>query len=73
MFDPDLLAIAAKLAGCTPADILSLRLTPDGDLVVVVNPGPKYTFTADAVRVIRAQLAHMPTYRAGKAKPANKP
>jgi len=69
VLDQDLLAIAAKLAGCTPADIMSLRLTPDGALVVVVQPGPKYTYTADQVRVVRAQLAPMPTYIAGKAKP----
>jgi len=72
-FDPDLLAIAAKLASCQPADIMALRLLADGSLVVVVSPGPKYTYTADQVRVVRAQLAPMPTYRAGKPTPAKKP
>jgi len=52
-----LIALAARLADCQPADLLALHLTAEGNLIVVVRPDTKHTFTAEQVQVARDLLA----------------
>ena len=52
-----LVELAARLAGCAPAAVLACRRRPDGALVVVVWPGPKYVFEQALVEVAAATTA----------------
>jgi hypothetical protein len=63
--DPELVNLAAKLTNSAPDQIMAAAWRDDA-LVVVIQPGPKYIFTAqqiaDAVpgTLLRAPLAPMP-------------
>jgi len=43
----ELLLLASTLAHCKPEDIMAAAHRPDGSMVVVVWPGPKFTYTAE--------------------------
>lgn len=54
--------IACLLAGCQPADLIKVRLEPDGSLIVIVHPGPKFHYPPDLVILARARLARPNDY-----------
>jgi len=61
--EPDLVDLAATLAGCAPVDLLKVRRDPAG-LVVILATGQKYVFDTstlgeDIDTAIRAQLARV--------------
>jgi hypothetical protein len=44
-----IIALAGRLAGVEPGQVLAAAMRPDGALVVVVAPGPKYVFGPEQV------------------------
>lgn len=49
-------ALGAELSGCPPAELLKVRATPDG-LVVVIHTGQKFSYDLPAVEAAIERLA----------------
>ena len=61
-----LTALAAELAQADPAEIIKVRAAGDDTLVVIINPGPKFIYTARQV----AEAAERLRAAAGQAAAA---
>lgn len=53
----DNLLLAARLTGCRPQEILSLRITEDGGLVVIAPSGQKLTYSPEQVMEAHEEAA----------------
>lgn len=55
---PDgIIPVAARLAGCRAEELLSMRVTDEGGLVVIAPSGKKLTFSAAEVSIARANAS----------------
>jgi hypothetical protein len=52
---PSPLETAALLVGCRPEEILSMRITAEGGLIVIVPSGRKFSFSANQVEEARSE------------------
>jgi hypothetical protein len=69
--DPELVNVACHLAGCQPEQLLAVAQRDD-TLVVVVQPGPKYVYSAEQIAQAVKEMHHRPAHAAAEDAPPKK-